>query len=921
MALCRTARAKTIAVGCTGLCMLAIGLGLIPVINVVVDKKVRQSVILKEGGLQYDIWRNMTIPVYMQFYMFNLKNPEEVHNGETPDMEQRGPYTYRETRYKENITHHDNGTVSYRQMRVFKFDRNMSVGDETDQFTTINPPLMTLLTALRFQPEAVRTVISGVLRLTPAELFMTRPMKEIIWGYHDPLLKVAKKFDHEWFYTDYVGYFINKNNTDDGEYTVHTGETDISLLGVIDKYNGSSYLNFWSTPWANMVNGTDGTIAPPFIQDVTRLPTFSSDVCRSVYGLHSSDVKTTQGIPLHRFTGNQAELGNLTLNPDNIGFCTPQSSCFGTGVLNVSACQSLDYFQIPGVVSFPHFYLAEDKYVHGVYGMAPNKEEHETAIDIEPLTGLVLQAAKRLQINMHVIPIPEIQQTANIKPVVMPIFWVNESAAVDDVHAKQLQDLLFTPLLVTDIVKYGLIGVGAAMFLCSAIYAIWFLKSPVTSTNSSERSEPHRCDDSPDETTPLLYDEAYSGHNSHINRLQRGNTAPNNNQLERDTARANTHSNTDNMQEERDRSNTPQNTDHVQEERDRSKTPPYTDHMQEERDRSKTPPNTDHMQEERDRSNTPQNTDHMQEERDRSKTPPYTDHMQEERDRSKTPPNTDHMQEERDRSKTPPNTDHMQEERDRSNTPQNTDHVKEERDRSNAPPNTDHMQGGTAGIDTPPNTDHMQEERDQSNTPPNTDNMQEERDRSKTPPNTDHMQEERDRSNAPPNTDNMQGGTAGIDTPPNTDNMQEERDRSKTPPNTDNMQEERDRSNTPPNTDNMQEERDRSKTPPNTDHLQEERDRSNASQNTDHMQEERDRSNTPPNTDHMQEERDRSNTPQNTDHMQEERDRSNAPQNTDHIQEERDRSNAPQNTDHMQEERDRSITPQNTDRPQAGINT
>lgn len=58
------------------------------------------------------------------------------------------------------------------------------------------------------------------------------------------------------------------------------------------------------------------------------------------------------------------------------------------GANSLHACfVSVDYFQIPGVVSFPHFYLAEDKYVHGVYGMAPNKEEHETAIDIEPVSS------------------------------------------------------------------------------------------------------------------------------------------------------------------------------------------------------------------------------------------------------------------------------------------------------------------------------------------------------------------------------------------------------------------------------------------------------------------------------------------------------------------------------------------------------
>ncbi|XP_046583231.1 lysosome membrane protein 2-like [Haliotis rubra] len=771
MALCRTARSRTMAVWCTGLCIMVVGIGLIPIINVVVDKKVRQSVILKEGGLQYDIWKNMTIPVYMQFYMFNLKNPDEVHNGETPDMEQKGPYTYRETRYKENITHHDNGTVSYRQIRVFKFDRSMSVGEETDQFTTVNPPLMTLLTALRFQSDSLRKLISGILRLTPSEVFMTRPMKEIIWGYHDPLLKVAKGIDPEWFYTDFVGYFINKNNTDDGVYTVHTGETDINLLGVIDKYNGSSYLNFWSTTWANMVNGTDGTIAPPFIQEVKRLPTFSSDVCRSVYGLHSSDVKTSQGIPLHRFTGNQAELGNITLNPDNIGFCTPQTNCFGTGVLNVSACQSLDYFQIPAVVSFPHFYLAEDKYVHGVYGMSPNKEEHETAIDIEPLTGLVLQAAKRLQINMHVVPISDVQQTANIKPVVMPIFWVNESAAVDDVHAKQLQDLLFTPLLVTDVLKYGLIGIGAAMFLCSAIYAICFLKSPKSSTNSNERSGAGLDIDNPDETTPLLYDEAYTGYNGHTNRLQEGSASPNINQPERDTARADTPTDTDNMQRDTARCNAS----------------PKTDNIQEDTSGTKTPPSSDNMQEDTRVSNIPSNTDNMLNYTAGPKAPPSSDNMQEDTGVSNIPSNTDNMLNDTAGPKAPPSSDNMQEDTAGMNTTSNNDNMQIDSAMSNIPSNTDDMPNHTAGPKIPPSSDNMQEDTAGINTTSNNDNMQIDSAMANIPSNTDDMQNYTAGPKIPPSSENMQEDTAEINTTSNNDNMQIDTAMANIPSNTDNM--------------------------------------------------------------------------------------------------------------------------------------
>ena len=44
---------------------------------------------------------------------------------------------------------------------------------------------------------------------------------------------------------------------------------------------------------------------------------------------------------------------------------------------------SVDYFHIPVVMSFPHFYLAAEQYKNSVGGLSPNKEEHQTHIDLE----------------------------------------------------------------------------------------------------------------------------------------------------------------------------------------------------------------------------------------------------------------------------------------------------------------------------------------------------------------------------------------------------------------------------------------------------------------------------------------------------------------------------------------------------------
>lgn len=36
-------------------------------------------------------------------------------------------------------------------------------------------------------------------------------------------------------------------------------------------------------------------------------------------------------------------------------------------------------------MSSPHFYQAEEKFVEAVYGMKPNKEQHQTTIDVNPV--------------------------------------------------------------------------------------------------------------------------------------------------------------------------------------------------------------------------------------------------------------------------------------------------------------------------------------------------------------------------------------------------------------------------------------------------------------------------------------------------------------------------------------------------------
>lgn len=51
---------------------------------------------LEEGTTAYENWISAGAPVYRQFWLFEVQNPDDVmKNGSIPDLQQKGPYTYR----------------------------------------------------------------------------------------------------------------------------------------------------------------------------------------------------------------------------------------------------------------------------------------------------------------------------------------------------------------------------------------------------------------------------------------------------------------------------------------------------------------------------------------------------------------------------------------------------------------------------------------------------------------------------------------------------------------------------------------------------------------------------------------------------------------------------------------------------------
>ncbi|XP_062992053.1 lysosome membrane protein 2 isoform X2 [Elgaria multicarinata webbii] len=414
------------------------------VLDKVVDSQVKQESVLRNGSEIFKAWKEPPPPVYMQFYFFNLTNPLEVLQGESPIVREIGPYTYREHRPRVNVHILDNGTkVSSLNPRTFFFEREMSVGDpEVDQFRTVNVPAVTAMDMVT--KTKLRLPVEALLLLYEEELFTMRSAHELLWGYTDKLLSMIHRFNPK--IDSEFGFFKKDNGTDDGKYIMLSGEKNYLDFTKIVEWNGKRSLDWWTSATSNMINGTDGSTFHPLIDKDELLYVFASDFCRSLYLTFDSYV-TTQGISAYRFVIPMKIFANASVNPDNAGFCVPSGNCPGAGLLNVSACKE----GAPIFLSPPHFYQSDEKYVKAIDGMHPNKKDHETFLDINPLTGILVQAAKRMQINVYLKQLPDFFQTGKIKTMFYPVMYINESIVLDKASASQLRTAIFEGSALTNV--------------------------------------------------------------------------------------------------------------------------------------------------------------------------------------------------------------------------------------------------------------------------------------------------------------------------------------------------------------------------------------------------------------------------------------------------------------------------------------
>ncbi|KAI4471424.1 scavenger receptor class b type-1 sr-b1 [Holotrichia oblita] len=469
-----------------------------------IKQEVKKQTRLENGTDQYDRWKKLPFPLEFRIYVFNVTNPHEIeHKGAIPIVHEVGPFVYHEHFHKDKIERQDkNDILMYNQYLKMTFQRQLSAYGDDIKITVPNlplqgvfqneedgdlPPAIQNIAVNRLWPRAFRN--DGIFVTLPVKRFffegyifcnttVEKPKKDL--GLIQSILETAMNVARQIFCNqvrkvaasnptiipgrDHLKFsmFKHKDNNTDGRFEILAGITDINKLGQIQTWNKTSHLNLWAggtNSTCNAIRGTDSTIYAPwtFAKSSTLL-TFNTDICRTVK-LTTIEEINFKGIP-----GVKAIMGpdNMENSGESSCYCINKTrnlagdhDCFPKGFCDMGNC-----LKAPIIISFPHMLWADAIYRDTVKGLEPSEEKHVSFVALEPTTGTPLQGRKRMQFNVPMRPIKEIQVTHHLTAAMVPVLWVEESFDLpDDMVAKVKADYV-NKMFMLDVTVYVMLGGG-----------------------------------------------------------------------------------------------------------------------------------------------------------------------------------------------------------------------------------------------------------------------------------------------------------------------------------------------------------------------------------------------------------------------------------------------------------------------------
>lgn len=90
-----------------------------------------------------------------------------------------------------------------------------------------------------------------------------------------------------------------------------------------------------------------------------------------------------------------------------------------------------------------------------------------------------MRAAKRVQLNMFIKKVNQVDVTEKLLTALMPILWIDEGIELNEELQKMIKNRLIIILLILKIVHYTLLVGGTLVFI---VFSTWYLIRQHSST-------------------------------------------------------------------------------------------------------------------------------------------------------------------------------------------------------------------------------------------------------------------------------------------------------------------------------------------------------------------------------------------------------------------------------------------------------
>ena len=239
----------------------------------------------------------------------------------------------------------------------------------------------------------------GLITATGAKIYTCQEATALAWKYSDSFIRGLHGLGK--YPLSYVSIQVNDSVYDHNVSSIYTGVEDISKIGQFFRWNGLKYMSTWhgGAPWpngtgANCINGTEGLFFRPNLKEGDGLTVFVDDIQRSIDMVYKEKVKPL-GLSAFRYRIDESTFKSAFNEPKNARW----GSWCPDGMIYLGPTQALE---VPVYGSKPHFLDGDPGLLESVVGLTPDREKHDTVLDVEPITGANLNFKRQLQVVVQV---------------------------------------------------------------------------------------------------------------------------------------------------------------------------------------------------------------------------------------------------------------------------------------------------------------------------------------------------------------------------------------------------------------------------------------------------------------------------------------------------------------------------------------